>query len=191
MSGKFLRYLPRIVLILFFVGWSVFLYYSSPEALLEVVGVQNAYLLMFLLALFGGFSTFGVVPYHVILVTFAMGGLHPLLLGLSAAGGVMIGDATSYYIGYQGGTIVPRGIQRVLQQFCAFCSRYPRFMPLFFYFYGSCVPFSNDAIVISMGLARYPFWRVMVPLGLGNITFNISLAYGAPYIYDFVKSFTG
>ena len=61
-------------------------------------------------------------------------------------------------------------------------------MPIAFFLYDSLVPLSNDFIVISMGLARYPFWRVMIPLGLGNLVFNISLAYLALYVYGFIKN---
>ena len=38
------------------------------------------------------------------------------------------------------------------------------------------IPIPNDVITVSMGLAHYPYWKVMLPLGLGNIIFNISLA---------------
>jgi len=40
-----------------------------------------------------------------------------------------------------------------------------------------------------MGLARYPFWRVMVPLTLGTAVFNATLAFGAVYAYGLVESF--
>ena len=181
-------YIFRIILIFLFIGATIFFYYSSPDELILFIGVENAYLLMFVLALLGGLTTFSGIPYHAILVILASGGLNPLLLGVSAASGVMIGDATSYYLGYSGGTFVPQKIQKILQKFCNFCLAYPRLSPIAFFLYGSLVPFSNDFIVISMGLARYPFWRVMVPLGLGNLVFNISLAYFALYAYGLLKS---
>lgn len=178
----------RIALLLLFVGGTIFFYYSSPEELILFIGVENAYALMFILALLGGLTTFSGIPYHAILIMLASGGLNPFFLGISAASGVMVGDTTSYYIGYRGGTFVPQGIQKILQKFCTFCLAHPKMLPIIFFLYGSFVPFSNDFIVISMGLARYPFWRVMVPLGLGNFVFNISLAYFALHAYDFIKN---
>jgi len=53
-----LKYLPRILLILFFIGCSFLLYYSSPEKLIEFIGVENAYFFIFILALIGGITTF-------------------------------------------------------------------------------------------------------------------------------------
>lgn len=184
---KILIYLSRILIVLIFIGLSFFLLYSSPERLVGSIGVQNAYVLIFVLAFLGGLTTFTGVPYHPVLVVLAVGGLNPLLLGLSTAFGVMLGDSTSYFVGYQGGAIVPQGIQKFLARLLSFAMRYPRALPLFFFLYGSLCPFSNDFIIISMGLAHYPFWRVMIPLGLGNLVFNISLAYLATYAYQLLQ----
>lgn len=186
-NKKTLIYLSRILVILIFIGLSFFLFFSSPEKLVGSIGVQNAYGLIFILAFLGGLTTFTGVPYHPVLVVLAVGGLNPFLLGLSTAFGVMLGDSTSYFVGYQGGAIVPQGIQRFLRRLLFFAMRYPRTLPLFFFLYGSLCPFSNDFIVISMGLAHYPFWRVMIPLGMGNLVFNISLAYLATYAYQLLQ----
>ena len=180
-------YALRVLLLIIFICGSVFFYYSSPEMLITYIGVENAYILMFVLALLGGLTTFSGIPYHVVLIMLASGGLSPLLLGVLTGVGVMAGDATSYFVGYSGRDIVPPAIQKILQKFCSFCLARPKILPVAFFLYGSFVPFSNDFIVISMGLARYPFWMVMVPLGLGNLVFNISLAYIAFYAYDLLQ----
>jgi membrane protein YqaA with SNARE-associated domain len=177
----------RVFIVALFIGCSIFFYARSPEKLIDYIGVENAYALMFILALIGGLTTFSGVPYHAILVMLSSGGLNPLLIGLAASFGVMAGDATSYYIGYSGGRIVPPRIGKHLKKFYDFCLSYPRLLPLGFFAYGSIVPFSNDFIVISMGMARYPFWRVMIPLGLGNLVFNTALAFLSVHAYGWVK----
>jgi len=185
---KILKSFPRILLILFFVSMSFYLYvYSSPEKLISFIGVGNAYALIFVLAFLGGITTFTGIPYHLVLITLATGGLNPLFLGISTAFGVMLGDTTSYYIGYQGSVVFPESIQKILQRIRDFGLRYPRTLPLLFFLYGCLSPFSNDFIVISMGLSHYPYWRVIVPLGLGNLVFNISLAYFATQAYDLLR----
>lgn len=185
---KILKYLPRIILILLFVGMSFFFFaYSSPEKMISLIGVQNAYALIFILAFIGGMTTFTGIPYHLVLITLATGGLNPLFLGLSTAAGVMLGDSTSYYVGYQGSVIIPRTLNKILQRIRNFALKHPKILPVFFFMYGSLSPFSNDFIVVSMGLSRYPYWRVMVPLGMGNLVFNISLAYLATQAYALLK----
>ncbi|MBI2035738.1 MAG: hypothetical protein HYT12_03600 [Candidatus Liptonbacteria bacterium] len=186
-SKKALRYLPGLILPLLFVGFTVYFFvFSTPERIIEMVGVNNAYMLIFVLAFLGGLTTFSGLPYHLLLITLATGGLKPSLLGISAAAGVMLGDSTSYYVGYHGGAIAPQGIQKFFKQAYFFSSRHQIMLPLFCLAYGSLVPFSNDFITISAGIARYPFWRVMIPLGIGNLIFNISLAYFSPNAYNFL-----
>lgn len=182
-----LKRLPIIIFIIFIILYSFFLLYSSPEKLINFIGIENAYFLIFVLAFIGGLSTFSGVPYHLVLIALATGGLNPVFLGLSASFGVMLGDSTSYLIGYHGSAIFPGPVQNFLRKLLSYFMKHPKLLPLFFLFYGSFVPFSNDFIVITMGLARYPFWRVMIPLGMGNIIFNVSLAFLAIYANGFLQ----
>lgn len=174
---------------MFFISFSVLFYvYASPEEVIGFIGVTNAYVFIFILAFLGGLTTFSGIPYHLFLITLATGDLSPLLLGSSAAAGVMFGDSTSYYLGYQGKTILPQNVQKVFYQVYLFSIKHPKVLPIFCFLYGSLVPFSNDFIVISAGLARYSFLRIMIPLGLGNLVFNISLAYISAYAYGFLQN---
>ena len=178
----------RFAILALFIGATIFFYSSSPEEIIRFIGIENAYALMFVLALIGGLTTFSGIPYHVVLIMLASGGLDPLFLGISTAVGVMIGDTTSYYLGYSERGIVPQRVQRILQRFFNFCLAHQKILPIAFFLYGALSPLSNDFIAVSMGLARYPFWRVIVPLGLGNLVFNISLAYLAVHAYDILRN---
>ncbi|MHB1316783.1 MAG: DedA family protein [Minisyncoccota bacterium] len=183
------KYIPTILPIIFFLSFSIIFYIVTPEGIISFIGVENAYLLMFILALIGGLSTFSGVPYHVVLVALAVGGVNIFLLGAITAIGVMVGDSTSYYIGYKGGGLLPEKAQIFLGRLRDIKNKYPKLLPVIFLFYGSFLPFSNDVVVIPMGILKYPFWRVMVPLGIGNIIFNIGLGLIAVYAYDFLKVF--
>lgn len=191
MSKKWKIYLPRLIFITFFVSFSLLFYYSSPEQVISFIGAENGYFIIFILALIGGLTTFSGVPYHLVLLTLAAGGLNPLLLGLCTAVGVMLGDTTSYFIGYGGREVIPEKIQKYLHKLFAFGAKYPRALPVFFFLFGALTPLSNDFIVISAGLAKYPFKKVMIPLALGNLVFNIMVAYLGFYAYSSVAGFFG
>ena len=187
-NEKIKQYLPRVFLVLFFLTVSIYInFFSSPEELISLIGVSNAYLLMFFLAFIGGMTTFNGIPYHLVLITLANGGLNPWLLGTLTAFGVMFGDSTSYYLGYQGSNLIPKSLCKIFELIKNFGLKYPKLMPMLLFLYGSISPFSNDFITISMGLSRYPFFKVMIPLGLGNLVFNVSLAYFATQAYDLLK----
>ena len=183
MKKQILKYLPRVIFIIFLLSFSFLFYYSSPEKLIGWIGVQNSYLLIFILAFIGGLSTFSGVPYHLVLITLASGGANPLLLGTVTAVGVMIGDSTSYLLGYEGSEIIPARVQSIMEKIFAFGQKHPTALPVFFFLYGALTPFSNDFLVIPAGLAKYPFKKIMIPLALGNMVFNILLAYSGSYAY--------
>ncbi|MBI2056064.1 MAG: VTT domain-containing protein [Candidatus Sungbacteria bacterium] len=182
-----LKYFLGLLPLIFFISLSLYLFFlSSPERVVDLIGVKNAYALIFILAFLGGLTTFSGVPYHLVLITLAMGDLNPWLLGISAAVGVMLGDTTSYYAGYAGGAVMPKAAQNIFQQWYTYVGKHPKLLPVFCLLYGSLVPLSNDFITISAGIARYPFWRVMIPLAAGNIIFNVSLAYLSSGAYKFL-----
>lgn len=175
--------IPLLVIVLV----SITLLWYSPDELLALIGVRNAYLVMFVLAMIGGMSTFTGVPYHFILMSFAAGGMSPLALGTITALGVMLGDSTSYLIGKHGGELLPKRFEKPLTKLAAFLSTRPRFVTPFLVLYGAFSPLSNDFIVISMGLIRYSYWKVIVPLTVGNIFYNVGLAYIGYYAFEQVQ----
>lgn len=180
--------LPLVAWISFAVVMVGLVSFISPETLIERIGVESAYTLLFVLALLGGFSVFSGVPYYIVLVTLATSGLNPYVLGSIAALAVMLGDSTSYMLGYLGRSVVPEQMQPMLARITAFEERHPRMLPAFFFCYGLCAPFSNDLITIPMGISHYPFWKVFIPLAVGNTIFNISLALLSVHAYSFVQS---
>ncbi len=166
-----------VIVVGIFIAISILLATYSSEEILSVIGVENAYLLMFILAALGGMSTFTGIPYHFILMSFAASGINPFFLGLITALGVMLGDSMTYFLGHQSSDILPKRFKKPLAKISTFLVRHPKFMYPFLITYGAVSPFSNDFIVISMGMIRYSYWKIMIPLTLGNIFFNIALAY--------------
>ncbi len=162
------------------------LFVVTPETLIDWVGVKNAYLLMFVTALLGGLTTFNTVPYLSMLLLLASGGLNPYLLGFASAAGVMCGDTLSYVVGYHGAKAIPEMLRPLFARINEFAEKYPQRFPLICFFYGALCPLSNDFITIPAGVARISYLRVMIPLALGNLVFNIGTALLVTTIYDFL-----
>jgi membrane protein YqaA with SNARE-associated domain len=181
------RYKKQIIAFIFFLlfiaTWSILVYQFPPQELVNRLGVTNGYAIAFIAAFLGGVSTFTSVPYAIIVITLGAGGLDPYLLGAVSAVGLFFGDITSYFLGFYGHQVVPTRLQVQLQKVHRWLlnRKYPWTVPMVIFFYGAFFPMSNDFVVISFGLARYPFWRVMIPLGLGSIVFNTLLAFVGQY----------
>ncbi len=166
----------------------IFFFFLDANSIVDYIGLQNAYILMYVIATIGGMTTFNTIPYFSVILILASAGVHPLLLGIASALGVMTGDSFSYLVGHQGATIIPKGLRTLFTSIHTLATRHPRSFPIVCLLYGSVSPLSNDFITIPAGMAKIPYWRVMLPLGLGNMIFNISFAYLSVYAYDWVQT---
>lgn len=179
------RRLSVLILILLLVAWTVFIVLVPPAEIVERLGLENGYAVVFLLAVFSGLSTFIPLPYYLVVATFGAGGLNPVLLGLAAGSGVILGDSASYLIGYHSRAILPTRLQRIFEKVSSWSAGgRPWLVPATLFLYGAAVPFPNDLIVIPLGLVRYSYWRLIIPLGLGNIVSNIGVAFLGTYGID-------
>ena len=184
------KYLLALLSVVVFVGFSLFFFvFLSPDQIIGWFGVNNSYVLIFVVAIAGGFTTFNVIPYHLVLVTLAVGGLNPFLLGFLAASGVTLGDTTSYFVGRQGRVLLSEKTSRWFDRINRVSNKRPNLFMFLFFLYSTFMPTSNDLLTIPAGIARVPFWRVMVPLLLGNIIFDTALAYFATTALDFVQKY--
>jgi len=182
---KKLRARGRALLVVFvFVLVSITLASQSPEDIVALIGNTNAYLLMGIFGVIGGLTTFTGIPYHIFLASFAAGGLNPLLLGLCTAMGVMLGDSTMFFLSKKVAPALPEHVLHVTERIGAFFSAHPHLLAPALFLYGALTPFSNDWIVGSLSVSGYSFRRIMIPLTLGNIVFNIGIAYAGIYAYD-------
>ncbi|MDO8508047.1 MAG: VTT domain-containing protein [Nanoarchaeota archaeon] len=182
MENKIKRRMLALILILCFVAWSVLIYNYSPDEITEAVGVKNGYILAFIIAFLGGTSILFPIPYYLVVFTLGAGGLNPFILGAFAGIGLMAGDSTSYLLGYHGGDILPIKLRKLFMKTTNWCLRCS-YKLIFFVFllYGSIIPIPNDLITVPMGLGKYPYWKVVIPLGIGNIIFNILVALAGFY----------
>lgn len=154
--------------------WTFFIYQFSPSEIVDFFGTQNGYIATLVLSFIGGISIIIPIPYHLVLMTFAAGGMNPILLGIVATIGQASGDSTSFLLGFSGRTIVPRSLFTVVERFQKWCMSltYWKFAAALT-LYGAVSPFSNDWLLIPMGIAHYPYRKIMIPLEIGNLIFNV------------------
>lgn len=177
-----------IFVLVIFVAVSITLGSIPSETLINYVGSDNAFILMFALGLLGGLTTFTGIPYHLILMNFASGGISPIGLGISTAIGVMIGDSTMFFIGKKVQTSLSPKILGHIDTIAKSLQKHPKLITPALITYGTFSPFSNDFVVASMSIMGYSYKRIILPLALGNIFFNIALAYLGLYAYSSIIS---
>jgi len=192
---KLIRYLKNNLkkeliiglMILLFILWSFILYNFPPDTIIKFIGIDNSYIIVLVLGLLGGTSILFPFPYYLFVITFAVGGSNPILLGICTGIGVIIGESTSYFIGYHGRIIFSNSYQRKFNQLCTKCNQTKNtiILSIVLFIYGALVPFPNDFLILPLGAARYNYWKLIIPLGLGNICFSILLAFAGIYGWNY------
>lgn len=169
--------LIAVGILFFLLLWTIVLLYIGPEMLVAKLGVQNGFLLVFLLASLGGVSVFTGAPYYVTLVTLAIGGLNPFLLGLIAGTGAAIGDSVFYYLGLTGKYLLPEKFDRKIERVRTWLNRGPRWaIPVGVYVYTGLTPLPQDVMMLAVALTQAKYKWVLLAMWLGNITLATIIA---------------
>ncbi|MDA9129063.1 hypothetical protein N9J72_01130 [Candidatus Gracilibacteria bacterium] len=177
--------LKIILLITPMILFSIMVYVVGSDAIIEYVGIENSYLFMFIIAFLGGISLFSGIPYPLILITFALGGLNIFYLAAVTATGVMIGDSTSYFIGGRVKGMLQGKIREIFDVLLSVYDNYPQYLVPMFFLYGAFSPFPNDLITLSSGIKNYSFWKMLIPLSAGNFIFCLMLGYFADFFSNY------
>jgi len=176
--------LLTILVIVIFIVVSITLGSIPSETLISFVGSDNAFILMFALGTVAGLTTFTGIPYHLVLMSLAAGGINPIGLGVSTALGVMLGDSTMFLLSKKvQGSLSPK-IMSIINNLYRRLESHPALLNPSLFLYGLLSPFSNDFVVASLSIMGYSYQRIIIPLALGNIFYNITLAYLGLYAYD-------
>jgi uncharacterized membrane protein YdjX (TVP38/TMEM64 family) len=181
------RFKLFLILVLF-VTTSILLATIPSESLIEFVGSDNAFTLMFVLGGIGGLTTFTGLPYHLVLMSLASGGINPVLLGIATALGVVIGDSTMFLIGKKIKTSLSKKMHKRINSLAFFLEKYPHMVTPFLVTYGAVSPISNDFVVATLSIIGHKYWRTILPLTIGNMFYNIAIAFMGVYAYDMVST---
>lgn len=156
------------VVIALYLALSISLASLPAEDLIDLIGSDNAYILMFVLGMIGGFTTFTEVPYHFVLMSLAADGLSPIWLGVTTAIGVMLGDSTMFLIGKQVKGSLPSRVEATIDHLSTYFLSLPHLVTPALVAYGTASPFSNDFVVASLSIGGYGYWRTLIPLTIGK-----------------------
>lgn len=178
------RYIHIAGIVIFFVAVSLLIAQIPTESLISLIGSENAWFLMFVLGAIGGLSTFVTIPYHVVLMSLASAGINPVMLGIATALGVMVGDSTMFLLSKQVQSKLTEKQQKKIEGWSLYIKRHPRLLTPALVTYGTISPFSNDFIVAGLSLMNFKYRQIIIPLTVGNIIYNIGIAYMGLYFYQ-------
>lgn len=140
------------------------------------LAVRYGYLGVFLSMLIGNLTIVIILPTTVVPFLVAATGLNPFFIALLSGLGAELGELLGYLIGRWGSRVVERhrpegytAVRRIIQ-------RRPRAIPLLLYFF-STLPLPDDILFVPLGVARYPFWKLLWPSLAGKVTAGLAIAF--------------
>lgn len=152
--------------------------YLPAGYLVEKVGIENAYVVAFLVSLVAGFSSFTGTAAYATVIEFSRSGINPLYLGLTAGLGLFFSDSLFYFLVMKGRDSVEHHLEGVFSRIQRIMKRVPdALVYLGTFIFCAVGPIPNDLILVSLVAARYryrQFWPVIL---LGDIAFMLFLSY--------------
>ena len=133
-------------------------------------------------------------PFPYIGLPFVLGGLQntsgvflfdPWIIGILSGLGAILGEMTGYYIGMGGGHFIEKG---KMNGFRLFIERYPRATPLVIWFLAA-TPIPDDVLIVPLGAARYPWWKVFFPGFLGKTMLLTLIAWAGRFGLEWIAAF--
>ncbi len=164
------NWLSFLAFILALLLWGYLLSLYPPHEIIARLGVTNGYITAFLASTIGGVSTLFAGTYYATLITFVVGGLDPLMLGVVAGIGATIGDSIFFYLGVRGRALLSGRWALRSERFGGWLGRQRQWaVAATIFLYAGLTPLPKDFLVVALAIARYPYWRMIGPLMLGNI----------------------
>jgi membrane protein YqaA with SNARE-associated domain len=182
------------------VYWAAIIIYpdlTSPFVVLYYwlldVSLMMGYPGLFIISFLGNATI--LVPFPYIGAPFILGGLqdsvsheflfNPTFIGLVGGAAATLGEMTGYVIGYLGGRYVESG-QR--DSFLKFVQLHPKLTPAAVWFL-AVTPLPDDILVVPLGAARYPWWKVIIPQLIGKTMFLTVIAWAGRAGLEWVETF--
>jgi len=141
---------------------------------LQKVAVQYKFLGVFIISLLGSASIVFPIPYTLVILFLGMNHIiDPLTLTVAGGLGSAVGQLSGYYIGYFGAKLVGVERRRRMEFFVRMFKKYGSALVFLF----ALTPLPDDLIIIPLGVLRYGFLRVFIPLLMGKLLMCFLLAY--------------
>ena len=131
---------------------------------------DTALLTAFIFATFGNTSILIVFPYILIVYNIAQVFDNWILLGIVSGLGAAVGEVTSYIVGRLIGASKKMGESEMGEKFHRIRAKFeekPASIPLTIFLF-ALTPLPDDAILVPIGMMKYPYWKSIPPCMLGK-----------------------
>jgi membrane protein YqaA with SNARE-associated domain len=164
--------------------WSVALFFVDVEVFIQTIGIENAYLSLFLVAAVTGTSFLTSASFYAIFLSYAATGvLDPYIMGIVGGLGMSIGDSLFFFIARKSANIMQIENNKFYMKIYNFVARLPHAgVYIFTFMYAAFAPIPNDILMITLGILKFKYSRIIPIIIAGNITLLTLIALGIFHI---------
>ncbi|MEM2636854.1 MAG: VTT domain-containing protein, partial [Candidatus Korarchaeota archaeon] len=152
----------------------------------DIGSTQNEMLIaVFLVTMLANISPF---PTPYVLVIYIVGGkMNPLLVGLFASFGAIIGEMVSYFLGRGGRAVAKEHVENNerIEKMRQLAQNHP-WVTMGFIYLAALTFIPDDLILFPLGLAGYSFKKAVIPCYLGKLTMVTVVAVAGAFSLEFV-----
>lgn len=172
------RYRTIIFILLVLAVWTAFFYFVPADALIAHIGVENIYLVAFVVSLLAGFSSLTGAAAYATVIQLSLAGADPLYLGLSSGLGIFLSDSAFFFLVMHGRSSITPYFQKLFDRIRRFFIRVPDFFVYIGAFiFSAFTPVPNDLVLTALAVAGYRYRNFWPALLLGDVALTILLSY--------------
>lgn len=145
------------------------------------IALRYGYLGAFVSAFIGSISFVIVFPYTIIVFFLAVRGLDPFALGILMGLGAALGQMSGYLIGLWGAHFVQSKRPETYDALGRIVNYRPGFVQ-WLVFFVAVLPLPDDVLLVPLGILRYSWWRILIPVLAGKMISGIVVTYSSRFI---------
>lgn len=171
-----------IVVIFAFIVMSISVasFFIDSDAFIAMIGINNAYLILFTVSATAGVSILTAAGFYTFFVSFIQLQVDPVIAAVIAGIGLSVGDMIIFTLA----RLVKRSSRRIemlemYQKICHFIEKLPTWsVYLFVFLYGAIIPIPNDILMAALGALRYKTVPIIIAIAAGNIILMLLITKG-------------
>ncbi len=153
------------------------LFMIGADNLVETIGVNNTYIVIFIIAALGGMSSFTGAAYVNAIVAFTAGGANPWLIGIYGGVGVFLSDSFFYILAEYGRKVVPHDWKPLLNKVSKRMRILPHKTVLVLTYVYHILPLPSDLMMLALVLGGYSYRFIAPIIFLAALTHSIIIAH--------------
>ncbi|MCF7795461.1 hypothetical protein K9M50_03820 [Patescibacteria group bacterium] len=188
-SKKYLNIFTLLIFLALIIIWISIVYFIGAQNIVFAIGLKNIYLLIFIIAVLGGHSSFISASFFTVYISIATGMDSHFLLAFLGGLGLSVGDSIFYYLGTKGRKLESKKWQNIIEKISTWTKKQSIYLVYFIIFiYNAFTPLPGDVLNITLGLSGIKYKKIIAIIIFGNITLLYLIAYFIgknKYVVDF------